>query len=578
MTTTSAFLYHTPCCTCGSSDALGNYEDGSTYCFSCQTYSSTNKKKVVKRDVAGALIPEGEYKPLQKRKIKLETVQKYGYTVGTHKGKTVHIAPYHNKQGVIVAQHIRYPDKDFSWTGESKDVQLFGQHLFSSGGKMLIITEGEIDCMSVSQIQGNKYPVVSIPSGASGAKKAIANNLEWVESFERVVFCFDSDDAGRKASIECASIITPSKARIVSLPLKDASEMLQADRIQELIRCIWDARVYRPDGIVSGKDLLDDLLRAPKKGFSTPYPKLNDTVQGIRKGELYLFSAGSGMGKSTLVNEIGYYFMMEHKLTIGVIALEENKKRTAERYAGIYLNKPLHIDREGVTEEHIKEAYHAVLSNDRFWLYDHFGSLSLDNLLSKIRYMAVGLNCDFIILDHISIVVSGLDEAETDERKMIDKLMTKLRSLVEETGVGILAIVHLKRPQQGKGFTEGRQVTLGDMRGSGALEQLSDVVIALERDQGNDELSNISDIRVLKNRPVGIVGVCDTLKYTHETGRLELDTPFGSLPETATVQPTKNKPITPTLATLTPNTTSKQQPKGATIADENNTDDGEEDF
>ena len=577
MTTTSEFLYHTPCSTCGSSDALGHYADGSAYCFSCQTYSGNGKQKAVTARMAGNMIPDGEYKPLQKRKIKLETVQKYGYTVGTHKGKTVHIANYHNKQGIIVAQHIRYPDKEFSWTGESKDVQLFGQHLFSSGGKMLIITEGEIDCMSVSQIQGNKYPVVSIPSGASGAKKAIANNLEWVESFDRVVFCFDADEAGQKASIECASIITPSKARIVSLPLKDASEMLQAGRTEELIRCIWDARVYRPDGIVSGKDLLDDLLTDPKKGFPTPYPKLNDAIQGVRKGELYLFSAGSGMGKSTLVNEIGYHFMMEHKLTIGVIALEENKKRTAERYAGIYLNKPLHIDREGVTEEHIREAYHTVLSNDRFWLYDHFGSLSLDNLLGKIRYMVVGLNCDFIILDHISIVVSGLDEAESDERKMIDKLMTKMRSLAEETGVGILAIVHLKRPQQGKGFTEGRQVTLGDMRGSGALEQLSDVVIALERDQSNDELSNLSDIRVLKNRPVGIVGVCDTLKYNHETGRLQLDTPFGSLQETA---PLRHTEIQPPLQPTTKTKPTKQQPKGVkedTIT-ENTKDKEEEDF
>jgi twinkle protein len=60
--------------------------------------------------------------------------------------------------------------------------------------------------------------------------------------------------------------------------------------------------------------------------------------------------------------------------------------------------------------------------------------------------------------------------------------MTKLRSLAEETGVGIIAIVHLKRAKD-KTFNEGSQISLNDLRGSASLEQLSDNVIALERDQ-----------------------------------------------------------------------------------------------
>jgi twinkle protein len=243
-------------------------------------------------------------------------------------------------------------------------------------------------------------------------------------------------------------------------------------------------------------------------------------LMGLKPGELVMFTAGSGIGKSTLVHELGYHLLMEHKQSIGVLALEENVTRASERYLSIHLNRPLHLSREGVTEEALRKAFEATVGTERFYLYNHFGSTDLDNLLSKVRYMVVGLGVKWIILDHISIVVSGLDELEESERKMIDKLMTKLRSLVEETGCGLLAVVHLKRPQMGKSYNEGRRVSLTDLRGSASIEQLSDTVIALERDQQSSEDSNVSTVRVLKNRRVGKCGEADELVYNETTGRL----------------------------------------------------------
>ena len=478
------------------------------------------------------LIPEGLYQSLPKRHLQEITLSKFGYTVGSYLGSPVHIAPYYDRSGQLVAQHLRFPDKDFKWLGNPRGVQLFGQHLWrDTGGKMLVITEGEIDAMSVSQAQDNRYPVVSIPSGAKGAAKAIKDNLEFVESYDRVVFAFDNDEAGRQAAQECALLLSPGKARICTFPLKDASDMLQAGRVKEIITCIWEAKQWRPDGLIAGKDLWEDLIAPPANGYETPYPLLNNMIHGVRKGELYLFTAGSGIGKSTMVNEIGYHFLMEHGLSIGVIALEESRKRTAERYVGMTLNRPIHIDRDGIEEAEIREAFDKTINNDRFWLYDHFGSTDLDNLMAKIRHMIVAFGVDFVILDHISIVVSGLDDITESKRKLIDKLMTRLRTLIEETGAGVLAVVHLKRPDGGKSYNEGRQVSLTDLRGSGALEQLSDVVIAIERNQQSEdgEEQNRSLVRVLKNRPVGTVGECDTLEYNPDTGRLlavPLFTPF----------------------------------------------------
>ena len=139
-----------------------------------------------------------------------------------------------------------------------------------------------------------------------------------------------------------------------------------------------------------------------------------------------------------------------------------------------------------------------------------------------MRYMFVGLGVDMIILDHITIVVSGLEgnEISEGERRTLDVLMTKLRSLVEETGKTVIAISHLKRPEQGKSWNEGREPRLTDLRGSASLEQLSDVVVALARDQSDEENANRGKLLVLKNRPIGITGEAGFVQYDNETGRL----------------------------------------------------------
>lgn len=151
------------------------------------------------------------------------------------------------------------------------------------------------------------------------------------------------------------------------------------------------------------------------------------------------------------------------------------------------------------------------------YFYDHFGSLESERLLSKIRYMRQVLKVNFVILDHISIVISGQQSSSEGERRDIDVLLTKLRSLIQETGLGVIAIVHLRQPD-GKPHEEGGRVTLRDLRGSGSLKQLSDVVWALERDQQSDK-PNQSLIRILKDRNDGQLGPADTVEYNVQ-GRL----------------------------------------------------------
>lgn len=506
------FVKHEPCPSCGSKDNLARYDDDSAYCFGCEYYEGDTEFFEQYLGKEKQLNNIGEVKHLAKRKISLETCKKYNYKVGELNGKQCHIMDYG------AATKFRFKDKTFSWKGDAKSAKLFGEKLFKNkDGKRIIVTEGEIDCLSISQVFGNKWEVVSIKNGAASAEKDVKASLDFLQSYEQVVFCFDHDTVGQQAAKKCADLFTPGQARIAVLPLKDANDMLVANRVKELIQAIYDAKVYRPDGIIDGASLFKE-ISTKDTNDSVPYcyKELNDKTYGLRKGELVTITAGSGIGKSLVCREIAYDLIVNHNKKIGYIALEESVKKTALSLLSIDLEKPLHINNDVETKT-LEESFNKVLSKGNVLFYDHFGSLESDNLINRIRYLAISCNCDYIILDHISIVVSGLEGG--DERRAIDNAMTKLRSLVEETGIGLILVSHLKRPQE-KGHEEGAHTSLSQLRGSAGIGQLSDIVIGLERNQQSDKNSHITTLRILKNRFSGDTGKAGQLIYNPITGRL----------------------------------------------------------
>ena len=397
---------------------------------------------------------------------------------------------------------------------------LFGQQAWSEGGKYITITEGEADALAVAEMFDCKFPVVSLKTGASGAVKDIKENLDWLETFDNIVICFDNDEPGQKASKEVLDLFTPNKAKNVVLSMKDAGDMLKSGKIREFTQEWWNAKSYRPDGIVTSSDTWD-LLIAQDNITSIEYPwkGLNDFTKGFRRRELVTITSGSGMGKSQMTRELTHYLLRNTEDRIGILALEEDIPKTTLGIMSVEANKPLHLD-PNITHEEQRKYWEATMGDDRFVMLDHWGSTQEDNLLGRIRYMAKGLDCKWIILDHLSIVVS--DQENPDERKAIDSIMTKLRSLVQETGVGLFLVSHLKRPQGTKGHEEGQQVSLADLRGSASIAQLSDMVIGLERNQQHEgpEIRNTTTVRVLKNRFVGMTGPATYLYYDKDTGRL----------------------------------------------------------
>lgn len=519
---------HIPCPDCGSHDAMCRYSDGHTYCFSCEAHHNGDGSSVepAKVKLAPHTINPADLilEPLPKRQITMETCRRYGYYKGYLHDRKAQLACYIDDDGTVVGQKVRYGDKTFEVLGHV-GTRFFGQHIWPGGGsgKMkLVITEGEIDCLTVSQIQGNKYPVVSIPNGCKSARKVFEAQYDWLETFSEVIVMFDMDKPGRDAVETICGILSPNKLKIATLPLKDPNECLLAGRADDVIKAIWNAKTYKPACIINGSELWETLRDEADDAQGYPLPwniPLQEMTQGIRKGELLLITAGTGTGKTTFVRQLAHHFGNTCYLKVGMLMLEENVKRTAKGLMAIHSGKRLALNRHLVSDEEYQRIFEETLGSGNYIFYEHFGSLESDDLIKSIRYMVTAEQCDIIILDHISIAISGLDI--TDERKATDVLMTRLRSLVEETGVGMIVISHLKRTD-GTPAEEGGAISLSHLRGSQALSQLSDGVWALERNQqADDKEKNLVRLRILKNRFTGETGIAGYLAYNKETDRLE---------------------------------------------------------
>tara|TARA_R100001244_G_scaffold40908_1_gene36809 strand:- start:9 stop:1661 length:1653 start_codon:yes stop_codon:yes gene_type:complete len=528
--------HNLPCPKCGGSDPVSTNKDGSGHCFSCDAhwgnYQSALDGNIVNMDAykePNTFLNSytGTFGALTDRNISEDVARKYGVrVVYNREGQIIkHVYPYYNSNEIVSTKTRTVSTKGFVVDGGYEGTGLFGEQLFGKGGKYLTITEGECDAMAVYEMFDKKWASVSIKRGAAGAVRDIRDSIEFVEAFDNVIICFDNDKAGREAARKVARIIKPGKARIVSLPtgFKDANIMLEKGQYAQFTRAWWDAKTYTPSGIMELSSAKDKWLhREVKKSIAYPYEGLNKKLFGMRKNELVTLTGGTGLGKSSFTRELIHYLIKNTEDNVGIIALEENWLRTADGIVAIEANDRIYLEekRNKYTEEELTEFFDKIIKKDKVFIHAHLGSNDIDEIFSKLRYMIVGCECSWIVIDHLHMLVSQLTEG--DERRGIDNLMNRLRSLVEETGVGMFLVSHLRRAAGEKGHEQGIVVSLSHLKGSQGISQLSDCVIALERNQQAEdpEEANTTKVRVLKSRYTGDTGLACSLLYDPETGRM----------------------------------------------------------
>lgn len=536
------FMGHGPCKICGSSDAVAWYEKPSGkkdgYCWAHRGYVKENGEELeFSEDLPRPTIQleDAKFLPIEalpKRKLSSNTASVFEvrteYSEETGEVSKYYF-PYYNNKGEVIAYKWKTPDKKMGIMGDGKNLPFFGIKGFETSGKAIFITEGEEDCMAAWQMfkaKSKNYKVVSIPNGASHAKVICQKHLEWLETFETIFLLFDNDEPGKKAVEEVVPLFSSGKCKVVRLPEKDANACLMAEKQAEFYQAVVSAKAHKPEGIVSGGDTWDAYKNRPVVPC-VPYPEGWDDIQektyGLRIGELDTWTSGSGMGKTQIIRELQYHLLQQTNDNIGIIALEEPLVDSVEALMAVHLKRRIQFPdvRSQFTEEELYNAWLATSGTNRLHYFDHWGSINDESLLSKIRFLAKGLGCKYIFLDHLSIVVSEF-ASEGGERERIDTIMSKLKALTQECQFWMGLVVHLRKTSGGASFEEGGIPSLDDLRGSGSIKQLSNGVYALSRNQqAQDEIErNTSTLHVLKCRFTGRTGRCDRLYFEDDTGRM----------------------------------------------------------
>lgn len=530
-----------PRCRAEGGDKKGNnlayYDDGHTFCFgghgvvdySSNSNRSKGKNGLITEDYSymseeatqenTLVYNPNEYQ--DSRDVNAKYFEMYKVQVNDDK----HVYPIVSKDDFSTLKGLQtrfLKNKTFYSEGDTVNQALFGAHVWPKGSsKDILVTEGPLDAISACQMLNGSVACVSFQNCTS-AKKQAQLNFDYLNSFNSIYYCPDNDKPGLEVLKEIGPLFG-GKLKVVSLPskYKDANDALKGGDYALFNRLKGNAHLWVPDGIVRSDSTLPRLLTYKQKiKNSIPYPweGLNEHLCGIRQGELITICSGTGQGKSSVLRELLYYLLIKTDDEIGALFLEESLEKTEFHLIGIDLQRPIHLPTSSYTDEELTNSYNKLLASGRVFHHDHFGSTQVDNIISKIKYMAKVANCKFVFLDHISIVVSSQENG--DERKAIDEIMTKLRTLVEETGITVFLVTHLKRTDNA--HEEGGQVSLNHLRGSAGIAQLSDAVISLERDQQHKDLKkrNTTLVRVLKSRLTGSTGPAAALFFDKETFRL----------------------------------------------------------
>jgi len=471
-----------------------------------------------------------EFTDLADRRISAATAKKYGVTNDRDESNEVkHVYPYYTRDGVHIANKLRRRStKGFLWEGESSQAALFGQNVFPAGSaKAITIVEGECDALAAYEMQGSRYPVVSVKSAGQATKDA-AENFEYLNSFDSIVICFDKDEAkvapdgsirypGQEAALAVAQMFPIGKVRVLTLAdAKDPNDYLIEGWAAKFTKEWWAAPTFTPSGLKLGKDMWDE-ISTPKNYETVPYPwaGMNDMTYGMRLSEVVLVTADTGVGKTSYLKEIEHFILTDKACAekgygIGFLHLEESNSDTALGLMSISADKPLHLPdvRAGVDTVELRGYYDAVINNDRVVVWDHFGSNSIHEVLAKIRHMH-NLGCKYIFLDHLSIIVS---DQNGDERKQLDEISTKLKTLCMELNIAVVAVIHQNRQ--------------GQIRSSAGPEQISNIVVKLSRlkEDPDSWRRNVTKCVIQKNRFCGRTGPGVYLFYDDMSGRMrELD-------------------------------------------------------
>jgi KaiC/GvpD/RAD55 family RecA-like ATPase len=560
----AAFIRHTSCDKCGSSDGRAVYQDDSSHCFVCEhtvpseEFKEQNQKKPsrvrssvkkeenmeVKLSSKPALTPEENSEIKSETSVKAKGFRgiddsvyaKFGvrHAFAEDTGEVMEQYYPCTQEGQLVGYKVREVPKNFYSKGRTgADCELFMQFKFNRGGKYVIITEGEIDALSAyqmlseySELKGGIFETAVVsPTTGANSHKQIAGQFRFFDSFENIIISYDNDKAGQTATEQLLKVLPKGKVKIMPMRYKDANEYLEKDKAKEFISDFYEAKKQVPVGVLASSKLYDRIMgqtAVAKIPFPPFMQKLNELfVGGMPLGHIVNIAADTGIGKTTLVNELIYYWIFNSPHTVGIVSMELDAGQYGEVLLSRHLEKKLALiesQDEKIaylsTDRVIEKAKELTIKEDgdsRFYLLDNRDG-SIEEIQDTVEELVSACGAKVIVLDPLQDILDGLSNEEQAE------FMKWAKGFIKSHGITFIFINHMRKTPAGQNGADSEQ----NIMGSSTIIKSASANILLKRDKmAEDEIKrNSTEISVTKNRVCGLTGSAGFIYYDNATHTL----------------------------------------------------------
>jgi len=560
----AAFIRHTSCDKCGSSDGRALYQDESSHCFVCEhtipseEFKEANQKKPsrvrssvkkeedmeVKPSTKPALTPEENAEIKAETSVKAKGFReiddsvyaKFGVRHAFAEDTGEVIEQYYpcTQDGQLVGYKVREVPKNFYSKGRTgADCELFMQFKFNRGGKYVIITEGEIDALSAYQMlseynnsKGRDYETAVVsPTTGANSHKQIAGQFRFFDSFENIIISYDNDKAGQTATEQLLKVLPKGKVKIMPMRYKDANEYLEKDKAKEFVNDFYEAKKQVPVGVLASSNLYDRIMgqtAVAKIPFPPMMQKLNELfVGGMPLGHIINIAADTGIGKTTLVNELIYYWIFNSPHTVGIVSMELDAGQYGEVLLSRHLEKKLALiesQDEKIaylsTNRVIDKAKELTIKEDgdsRFYLLDNRDG-TIEEIQDTVEELVSSCGAKVIVLDPLQDILDGLSNEEQAN------FMKWAKGFIKSHGITFVFINHMRKTPAGQSGADSEQ----NIMGSSTIIKSASANILLKRDKmaESELIRNSTEITVTKNRVCGLTGPAGFIYYDNATHTL----------------------------------------------------------
>lgn len=426
--------------------------------------------------------------------------------------------------------------KDIVAIGDCKGTnEMFGQSVFESGQKYLVITTGEEDAMALAQVlkkdTGDQVfwtPVVSVINGDDSIITQIKSNYSYVNSFEKVILMFDADDSAQQYVEEVGRLLRPGKAHIAKMPsgCKDANDAILKGCASQLRQSFWKAERFSPVDVCSLGQLWGDYENAGEDEI-IPLPPHMGLLKammngGTAAGEITVIGALTSIGKSAHLNELTYHAGITTNYKSGVVYLESSPKEMVEGFLSIHKRDNLARKKlEKEDKQALKQEFEQMVGQDEgIVVIKHDGSFaSVEEMYEKIEWLAKVAGCRMIVLDPLQQAVPS------NENGIIDEFMDRLLKLAKSTNVSIVVVSHMRKPDG----HDPHAVSEYDLKGSSSINQVAFNTILLSRDKTNENprIRNATKVTLVKCRRTGNTGNAGWILYDPDTTEMhQIEDPY----------------------------------------------------